>query len=322
MDPLAQMPVTATTNLSALSSLLTQLQALNGSDLRLLPATPEQRQYIAERAERDRLQTQYRAEREHWDHVKNLISDILKDIELQRDHKKVQSVLVKCQQALTRLRLYGSADYHDNPQGRLVARIQTESVFNQLVYNIKTVYTLEDKPGYSPLFYKPPSSKILVALESIVHEIIHIGDVQGYITHYQLMTEQDWKSIIPRCMHALDEYLYDRRTSGDEAVHLLSVLKSKLDTQLTKFIARPITALNIYNSMVDEIESVYEHMTMGTSLHIIIICLMAYGRKYSFHQKQIEALDVLYWRDHNPRGFGLEDVEYIQQHGRRNRVPL
>ena len=45
-----------------LSSLLTQLQALNSSDLRLSPATPEQ--------------IQYRAEREQWDRVKNLISNI------------------------------------------------------------------------------------------------------------------------------------------------------------------------------------------------------------------------------------------------------
>jgi hypothetical protein len=277
--------------------------------------------------ERDRLEELIRVERGPWDRVKNLISNILKDTELQREHTPLQFVLVKCQQALTRLRfyngpslpIYGSVDYQDEEQ----TEIQNESVFNQLVDNIKTVYTLEDKPGYSPHFYNPNgySPKILAALESIVNKIILIGEYKVFITHYQLMTEQDWKRIIPRVIRSLNEYIYVRRNSRDEnheVVQKLSVLRSKLDTPLTQFIARPTdlsTGLNTYNSMVAEIRSFYTYQNMQSltpeirwSIHVIIICLMGYGRKYSFKLNQIEALDAWYWRYVNPRGYGTRDV--------------
>ena len=48
-DPLLRMPLTTSTKLCELSSLLTQLQHLNNSDLRLLHECPEQIQYREER---------------------------------------------------------------------------------------------------------------------------------------------------------------------------------------------------------------------------------------------------------------------------------
>lgn len=277
-----------------LSSLLRQLQALNSSDLRLLPETQEQ--------------TQYRVEREQWDRVKNLISNILKDPELQRDHTQVQSVLIKCQEALTKLRLYGSVDYQDAAQ----AIVQNESVFNQLVDNIKLVYTLDNKNVYSPKTnpngYSP---KILAALESIVNKIIRIGRDMRFIKQLELETESDWPVIIAGAIKYLDDYLYIQRDAHSQGLQNLRVLCPKLDTQLRQFTARP-TTLNIYNRLVAEVMSFYhaknfESVPYGTTrtLHTIIMCLMGYGRKYGFKLNQIEAMDRWYWQCLNPHGYGM-----------------
>ena len=280
--------IPASPKLSELSGLLTQLQGLNNSDLRLLPETPEQRQYREERAA--------------WDRVKNLISNILKDPELQRQHTQLQSVLTKCQQALTKLRLYGSIDYQDQAQ----AIVQNEAVFNQLVDNIKLVYTLEDKQymqstnGYSP--------KIMAALESIVNKIIFIGRHMHFIKQLELKTESHWKDKMIEAIQWLTAHL--QRNAHAQGLQKLSVLSQKLDTQFTQYIARP-TASSIYNSMVVEIQSFYTTenvapLPWGTTrtLHIIVICLLGYGRKYGFKLNKIEALDAWYWRCCNPHGYG------------------
>jgi hypothetical protein len=280
--------IPASPKLSELSGLLTQLQGLHNSDLRLLPATPEQRQYREERAA--------------WDRVKNLISNILKDPELQRQHTQLQSVLKKCQQTLTKLRLYGSIDYQDQAQ----AIVQNEAVFNQLVDNIKLVYTLEDKQymqsthGYSP--------KIMAALESIVNKIIFIGRDMHFIKQLELKTEPHWKDKMIEAIQWLTAHL--QRNAHAQGLQKLSVLSQKLDTQFTQYIARP-TASSIYNSMVAEIQSFYTAenvapLPWGTTrtLHIIVICLLGYGRKYGFKLNKIEALDAWYWRCCNPHGYG------------------
>lgn len=285
--------------MSELSGLLTQLQRLNNSDLRLLPATPEQ--------------IYYREEREKWDRVKNLISNILKNPELQRHHTELQSVLIKCQQALTKLRLYGSIDY----QGEAQALVQNEAVFNQLVDNIKLVYTLEDKQymqstnGYSP--------KIMAALESIVNKIIQIGRHMQFIKELELQTEPEWNDVIIRAMQRLKDYLTAtggmtitivHHTAYTRNLQKLSVLTQNLDTQFTQFIARP-TASKIYNSMVAEIRSFYTPETLAAlpwaisrTVHAIVMCLLGYGRKYGFKLNKMEALDAWYWRCCNPHGYG------------------
>jgi hypothetical protein len=277
----------ASTKLSELSSLLTQLQGLNNSDLRLLPSTPEQ--------------IQYRAERAAWDRVKNLISNIQNDPELQRQHTQLQSVLIKCQQALTKLRLYGSIDYQDQAQ----AIVQNESVFNQLVDNIKLVYTLEDKNGYSPKTnpngYSPP---ILAALESIVNKIIFIGRQMDFIKQLELQTEPQWKDTIKR---AID---YLQGNAHAQGLQKLSVMSQNLDGLFTQFIARP-SASKIYNSMVANIWDFYHAENVAAlswsttrTLHTIVICLLGYGRKYGFKLNTIEASDAWYWRCVNPHGYG------------------
>jgi hypothetical protein len=280
--------IPASPKLSELSGLLTQLQDLNNSDLRLLPETPEQRQYREERAA--------------WDRVKNLISNILKDPELQRQHTQLQSVLTKCQLALTKLRLYGSIGFQDQAQ----AIVQNEAVFNQLVDNIKLFYTLEDKQymqsthGYSP--------KIMAALESIVNKIIFIGRDMHFIKQLELKTEPHWKDKMIEAIQWLTAHL--QRNAHAQSLQKLSVLSQKLDTQFTQYIARP-TASSIYNSMVAEIQSFYtaenvSPLPWGTTrtLHIIVICLLGYGRKYGFKLNKIEALDAWYWRCCNPHGYG------------------
>jgi hypothetical protein len=303
-----------------LSSLLTQLQALNSSDLRLHPPTQEQRQYMVHQEQRQYMVQRDRPEEQSakWDRVKNLISNMLKDTELQRNHTPLHSVLEKCQHALTRLYFYtgpnrppyGSVDHQHKER----AEIGNESVFNQLVDNIKTVYTLENKNKYSPnnnpSGYSPT---ILVPLESIVQKIIRIGEDMSFITHYQLMTEEDWKIIIPKMIRHLHVYRDDRQNTQDEnhaMVYKFVVLRRKLDTQLTQFIAS--TELNTFCSMVAEFRSFTTSRNIQSlaveirwPIQIIIICLMGYGREYGFDLTMIEALDAWYWRYVNPHGYGM-----------------
>lgn len=270
-------------NIPALSSLLKQLQHLNNSDLRLRPLNPEE--------------MWHREQREQWGHIKDGIREIQIHPEIQH-YPELKSVFRKCQEALTKLRLYGSTDY----QGEDQALVQNESVFNQIVDHIKTVYTREDikyiqgTHGYS--------SEISRALREIVHDVILVGRPLQFIKYLELQTEPHWKA---NMTHEIENLQRDARAQG---VQKLTALSEHLDTQFTQFIQRP-TVPKIYNDMVASIQSFYYSQNYRAlpwhttrSLHTVVICLLCYGRKAGFKLSNVAKLDSWYWHCCNPHGYG------------------
>ena len=284
--------VPASTNLSTLSDLLTQLQDLHNSDLRLL----ESQEHI-----------KIRKEREPWDHIKGLISHVLLDPQLQ-GHTGLQDTLIKCKQTLTQLRLYGDTD----PGHHMITYLQIQSVYNQLVDHIKSVYTLDDtQSARTSHIY---SSEIDIYLQHIVSEIVAIGVREHFIKHIELETQSQWKAIMIRQLKfGLGYKMYSNRSSSADSLRRLSDLCQDLDREFTRFIERP-TAPNIYYAMVAYIHNFYTPENIAPlnpldrkNLNIVVICLLCYGRHYmhdNFKLRMLEEIDTSYWQYANPLGHG------------------
>jgi hypothetical protein len=232
-----------------------------------------------------------------WHHIDDLMRDLLIVPEVQQ-YPDITSTILKCRQQLTKLRRYGGTDY----QGQTV--MQIESVYNQLVDHIRPLYNLDDTREGLPL------SPIERAMIQIVTEIVSIGRALNFIKFLQLETVSYWAGQIKCDLEALEQRA---RARGNQE---LPTLCQNLDIRFTQFVDFMNSnsrrdARSKYDSMVAHIKSFFTPENTARlstwdrrGLNGVVICLLCFGRRAGFALSDLQSLDASYWKYANPHGYG------------------